>query len=899
MKKIILLPMLLASFGLARQVIVDNHTFVNVDEVNPIAESNGIQQTDYSTLKLSLNIHNSENRTKKIRIAGKFSGLDAQKKYYISGCDENKVPGIKAMVNFYESSRIGQHVLDVMLDVPQGDKNLCIAFRENNWSPVVKGTVSIDWKGSADGVLPDYVTGSSPIDNKVAYNYVDKRLKRDLNEYQQPKKLVSNEVFFAQTLYDRDAPELLGQNVGSMNLNLKYSKYIRAKSLVDLHVGSFGAYKDTRMLMPNMGSMVDYYGWNESTFDGHVSRFTEAEERIDYMGRCWAISAFNLYSYFAGNRNAVENAVTQDEMVFIGEKYRSTGLDVYDAFNSKGNSPGAVAEIINSVMHNANAQVRGIKSQPLGGPEIYDYIKESVNGFGKPLPFDIPEHFMLIDGLALTDDENQDTLVHLINLDNFGNEAYVYLSSLKKAIKNYITYDMPTDFAVSNELYPVDADSDGDGVVDFDEYYRFGVDSDLDKVYSSALCYALTGTEFNCDEKDKLLENITLYALEYLSVNDNVSCYGIEGLSGDNPWLGSSSGSGCHIASESTFETNAVNLGVNSFVGSVYSKGGVLVRNRAKLSNAVLYNLDKNIYKVNYQNNPDADVPFTYVDPEKWPFVVDKKLESISSKINNGHKIIRNGETFTISGEPDHNGFSFLKVESGGTLVIGAGEMYIGDLQIESGSMFKFEHPTYKSELHLNGNFIWRGTYVEYEQENGYVRENLDYATARGFKLFQHSPREMYIDSDWHGTIVAPYSKIVLGQASTAKKIYGQVMGRHVVVHQRSKVYDVPYDPVIPSLAKNAADQAETEKEVSAVIPSSVKITGASRNTINFTTTTPGQFLISVVKLDGSVVASFMVDRDVAGAGSVDWNSENVPNGAYMLSVKHNGKSSGKMISLK
>ena len=72
--------MLLATFGMAHQVIVDNHTFVNVNANNPIVESNGVQQTDYSTLKLSLNIHNSENRTKKIRIAGKFSGLDAQKK---------------------------------------------------------------------------------------------------------------------------------------------------------------------------------------------------------------------------------------------------------------------------------------------------------------------------------------------------------------------------------------------------------------------------------------------------------------------------------------------------------------------------------------------------------------------------------------------------------------------------------------------------------------------------------------------------------------------------------------------------------------------------------------------------------------------------------------------------
>ena len=923
MKKIITLPMLLATFGMAHQVIVDNHTFVNVNVNNPIVEANGVQQTDYSTLKLSLNIHNSENRTKKIRIAGKFSGLDAQKKYYISGCDVNKVPGIDAMVNFYESSRVGQRVLDVMLDVPQGDKNLCIALRENYWTPVVNELVSIDWKGSADGNLLDYVTGSSPIDNNVVYNYIDKRQKRDLME--QTGKLASGQSFSAKTLYNSEAVGLTErEKFESYDPNPEHAKYVNAVSLIDLHIGSYGAYKDTRMLMASLGAWIDKYRWNESSFDGHIGFFTEAEERMFSMGRCWALGVFNIYSYLHGNRNTIGNALTQDEMVYKGKEFESSTFDRKYGFfvphYGEGNYDVWSAKLMNWAMHGANAKSYNFKQNPIGGPEIYDFIKEDADGKGKPLFISIdgidgePGHVMVIDGVALTNDASRDTLVHLINLDNFGNEAYVYLDGLKKMLTGYVTYDMPIGFESSNQNHPVDIDTDGDGVVDFDEYYRFETDetpyssdanevSDFEKIYNSTIVLPILE-----EKKNNMfvvdysfypsVDKLTLYALEYLSVNDNVSCYGIVGTIANSPWNASGDVAGCHIASESTYETNAVNLGVNSFVGAVFSKGGILVRNRAWLSNATLYNLDRNVYKVNYQDNQSANIPVVYLDPMAWPFAVDRTLESISSRINNGHKIVRNGETFTISGEPGHNGFSFLKVESGGTLVIGTGEMYIGDIQIESGSTFMFEHPAVKSELHLNGNFIWRGTYAENPSAD--IRfEDIDHATARGFKLFQHSPREMYIDSDWHGTIVAPYSKVVLGQASTAKKIYGRAMGKRVVVHQRSKVYDVPYNPEIPSLAKKAADQAETEKEVSAVIPSSVKITGASRNTINFTTTTPGQFLISVVKLDGSVVASFMVDRDVAGAGSVDWNSENVPNGAYMLSVKHNGKSSGKMITLK
>lgn len=85
-----------------------------------------------------------------------------------------------------------------------------------------------------------------------------------------------------------------------------------------------------------------------------------------------------------------------------------------------------------------------------------------------------------------------------------------------------------------------------------------------------------------------------------------------------------------------------------------------------------------------------------------------------------------------------------------------------------------------------------------------YLQENLDYATARGFKLIQHGNQEMYMDSEWHGFIYAPYSKVIMGQAANAKKIYGQIFGREVVVHQKSSVYHVSYDSENPALAKLA-----------------------------------------------------------------------------------------------
>ena len=115
------------------------------------------------------------------------------------------------------------------------------------------------------------------------------------------------------------------------------------------------------------------------------------------------------------------------------------------------------------------------------------------------------------------------------------------MSILKKMLESYVTYDIPNDFRESDQDHPVDVDSDEDGVVDFDEEYRFG-ETDYEKVYNTTILLPVkkelknSGFEVNYNFKPST-DHITFYAFDYLSVNDNVSCYGIPGgYNNDTPW---------------------------------------------------------------------------------------------------------------------------------------------------------------------------------------------------------------------------------------------------------------------------------------------------------------------------------------------------------------------------
>lgn len=49
----------------------------------------------------------------------------------------------------------------------------------------------------------------------------------------------------------------------------------------------------------------------------------------------------------------------------------------------------------------------------------------------------------------------------------------------------------------------------------------------------------------------------------------------------------------------------------------------------------------------------------------------------------------------------------------------------------------------------------------------------------------------------------------------------------------------------------------------------------------------------------GVVVSSVLVSHAMVGYNRVSWNSSNVPDGRYVISVEHNGFKNGKSVFLK
>ena len=143
-------------------------------------------------------------------------------------------------------------------------------------------------------------------------------------------------------------------------------------------------------------------------------------------------------------------------------------------------------------------------------------------------------------------------------------------------------------------------------------------------------------------------------------------------------------------------------------------------------------------------------------------------------------KEIANNESYTLK-DGDH--FQTLKVHPGGTLVVEPGEMYIGNIQLESGSKVLFINPGMQTILHLHGGVIWRARTLNDDLEK----------VARGFKLIQYGSETMTVEGMWAGTIFAPNSDLVLGQSS--KKLYGRFLGKNVTVHQYTQVYCIPFTP--------------------------------------------------------------------------------------------------------
>lgn len=117
------------------------------------------------------------------------------------------------------------------------------------------------------------------------------------------------------------------------------------------------------------------------------------------------------------------------------------------------------------------------------------------------------------------------------------------------------------------------------------------------------------------------------------------------------------------------------------------------------------------------------------------------------------------------------------------------GEMFVrGLLQLEPGAVIEFSNPGVKTILNVDGKLNWKTS-------SNRPLEDMNYwnSVASGFMLVLHKSGTIYIEGDLCGTLYAPLAKIIIGQ--TKKIYYGRILAKDIVVHQRTKIFRVDFNP--------------------------------------------------------------------------------------------------------
>lgn len=613
-------------------------------------------------------------------------------------------------------------------------------------------------------------------------------------------------------------------NKKSLNRLFVYldSAWVFKKSL---NVTPLAARKDTRLVDVKWGEMAVIREWDVPHQD-----HSHYDEEENY--RCWAVAAQMLNRYYGGN-------LTQDEI-----KLKFKGYPNLPVF-----SDSVKAKILGAFLHSYQGRLGDSLIDPmlqwaLGDDGVLlrknslptrDEVLTWIDA-GVPLYVWDEGHVMVLDAYRISHSGRMD--VRLLNTDNDGTVEWRTLRL--SALEGFVAAKVSGNVRMTDSR--IHTDSDDDGLMDYDEIERFGTDpnnpdsdgdgiDDKTEIFSytireplpdkdtstwkrgiDSLVYAdidadglraeldfdsdgggvSDGEEdlnrngiLDADETDiydaidDLAEKtdsidvpgkLTLYAMNHLSVNDGVRCHGAE--------------KNCDVAAESLDSAYAVNVGRSAYVRRIDAKGGIIVRDYAWVTgNVRIFSLPSRNITMTLQNNVTyGRATFSQLE-SLWPY----RVPALSTVLNVGDSAVEvnYGKNYTLK---DGVRLKSLKVHSGGTLFIASGEMFVGNVQLESGAKIQFIHPGRRTVLHVNGTVIWRAFNLDDDLEQ----------VAKDFKLIQHGSETMTVEGMWAGTIFAPKANLILGQSS--KKLYGRFLGNNVTVHQYATVYHVEFKPEVATI---------------------------------------------------------------------------------------------------
>lgn len=338
-------------------------------------------------------------------------------------------------------------------------------------------------------------------------------------------------------------------------------------------------------------------------------------------------------------------------------------------------------------------------------------------------------------------------ILRCVNVDNIGNYGYFLADSLLGKTSWYIIVDNPMTVRNMDPLLGVEnydmydswiewTDSDGDGITDFDEVYRFGsnpklADSDFDGV----------------NDKDEI-HSYALLEKSQLNLADS------------------------YVRAYTDLTQMRFIRGIKREYMADVDGDGL----RAELDPG-----SDNLATARPDGKETIDRHFR---AENWPWKLNIELPSFDE--GDSVLVVQSGDSCFLS---DNDRFRMLKVESGGVVYFPVGSVYIGDLQLDAGSLVSFENQSRNTVLYVKGKILWKSTF-SYKTGRNF---SYDFV-ARHFKLVYSGIERVFFDTNWYGTIVAPNAKIILGQTN-AKELYGQFYANEIVIHQYAHLTIVHFDP--------------------------------------------------------------------------------------------------------
>ena len=819
----------------------------------------------------------------------------------------------KSQISQYEVDSINTCVEIKIGDIPQGvfpnQDGFSVGIHYSDWSPrnksldfsnpqsskftkaenvalyiddsILYGSDVLSQKNTDEDILPDaaplsaFDGGSVVLSPNEPYrfvwNYVDFAEKYQLTVLREDSSLVHSGEYFTNVADVRLSKGRYLWNVQSIRFNQKAKPLSTIKHYNRLNISGFrpssdgfrvdwpdtiistSGHKDTRLLNVLWGNLSDYRKWD--TIHEPTRPLDE-----DEMNRCWAIGVYNLNHHYR-MANGQKGNVTLDEIVALGHMYQ-------DSLGGFKKGPVLSAFVGTGTIEKELYMLRWA----LNIPEPQKWYTDSIgldsmknmwiDSLSKGVLIYVScsnpsqsasSHIMLVDGYRYG---NGDTVqFHFINTDNYGtNEWRVFGGPQWHTIgRSVFISNVDT---VRGSLPEVHVDSDSDGIMDFDEMYRFQSD------------YRLRDTDGDgIDDKTEIYsyvmrEKVFVSGENFILPNDFPKNFRIQSLSEET--YADIDGDGKRAENDDDSDDDGLkdgeeDLNYNGFVDDgetdpfdkdvldsvekdipdnviIYSLDYVRINDGARLyqgsaeksgcygkcaivsemkdgvsvivgANAVV----KDIYskgQVWVRNQATIGAVRYYAKPHMYETVFQDVILSLGNDYYKGKVDFNYDENRWPWRIPEYSakitGSHKEKVVKSGECDTLKNHDAFKKIKVEAGGVLYFdEGEIIVDELQLDAGsriaFVKPGFSTilrvnEKIQWNTSIANQNIATVASDFKLYYYGEERFFVHGVWGGTIIAPNAKLVLGQTQN-KKIYGQFLGKGVTVHQYSKIFRMSFDP--------------------------------------------------------------------------------------------------------